>query len=54
MSRFNDQYYIVFKRYDENTLYLATHDRSDYRDYEFTKLSGSEPMFLKMVIVKRT
>ncbi|MCG9678650.1 hypothetical protein [Vibrio sp. Isolate24] len=47
MSRFNDQYYIVFKNYDENTLYLTTHDRSDHRDYEFTKLSGNEPMFFE-------
>ncbi|USD31423.1 MULTISPECIES: imm11 family protein [Vibrio] len=45
MSKYNDQYYIVFKSYDENTLYLTTHDRSDHRDYEYTKLTGSEPMF---------
>ncbi|CAM3572038.1 hypothetical protein [Vibrio aquimaris] len=45
MSQYNDQYYIVFKSYDENTLYLTTHDRSDHRDYEYTKLTGGEPMF---------
>ncbi|GAD68550.1 hypothetical protein VPR01S_15_00680, partial [Vibrio proteolyticus NBRC 13287] len=45
MSQYNDHYYIVFKNYDENTLYLTTHDRSDHRDYEYTKLSGGEPMF---------
>ncbi len=45
MSQYNDQYYIVFENYDENTLYLTTHDRSDHRDYEYTKLTGSEPMF---------
>ncbi|EOB6676691.1 imm11 family protein [Vibrio vulnificus] len=45
MSKYNDQYYIVFENYDENTLYLTTHDRSDHRDYEYTKLTGSEPMF---------
>ncbi|EOV0144548.1 hypothetical protein ACOIXN_001903 [Vibrio vulnificus] len=45
MSKYNDQYYIVFENYDENTLYLTTHDWSDHRDYEYTKLSGSEPMF---------
>ncbi|MGL0960197.1 imm11 family protein [Vibrio vulnificus] len=47
MSKYNDQYYIVFKSYDENTLYLTTHDRSDHRDFEYTKLSGSEPMFFE-------
>ncbi|MEZ8046853.1 hypothetical protein AB6C46_23115 [Vibrio sp. 10N.237.312.C02] len=47
MSQYNDQYYIVFKNYDGNTLYLTTHDRSDHRDYEFTKLSGNEPMFFE-------
>jgi hypothetical protein len=45
MSQYNDQYYIVFENYDENTLYLTTHDRSDHRDYEYTKLTGGEPMF---------
>jgi len=45
MSQYNDHYYIVFEHYDENTLYLTTHDRSDHRDYEYTKLSGGEPMF---------
>ncbi|GAA5645946.1 imm11 family protein [Vibrio proteolyticus] len=45
MSQYNHQYYIVFENYDDDTLYLTTHDRSDHRNYEYTKLVGSEPMF---------
>ncbi len=30
MSQYNDQYYIIFEKYNEDTLYLAVHDRSEY------------------------
>ncbi|WP_045478310.1 imm11 family protein [Vibrio owensii] len=47
MSQYNEQYFIVFKSYDENTLYLSPLKHSAMRDYEFTKLSGGEPMFFE-------
>ncbi|GLT17176.1 hypothetical protein GCM10007938_09530 [Vibrio zhanjiangensis] len=47
MSQYNDQYYIVFKNYDENTLYLKPQKHSAMRDYEYTKLTGGEPMFFE-------
>lgn len=47
MSQYNEQYFIVFKSYDENTLYLSPQKHSAMRDYEFTKLSGGEPMFFE-------
>ncbi|WP_122046083.1 imm11 family protein [Vibrio atlanticus] len=47
MSKYNDQYYIVFENYDENTLYLKPQKHSAMRDYEYTKLSGGEPMFFE-------
>ncbi|UTZ32918.1 hypothetical protein HB762_16245 [Vibrio campbellii] len=47
MSQYNGQYFIVFKSYDENTLYLSPQKHSAMRDYEFTKLSGGEPMFFE-------
>ncbi|MCG9684601.1 hypothetical protein L1D31_18875 [Vibrio sp. Isolate23] len=47
MSQYNDQYYIVFENYDENTLYLKPQKHSAMRDYEYTKLSGGEPMFFE-------
>ncbi|MBO2642124.1 imm11 family protein [Shewanella algae] len=47
MSRFNEQYYIVFENYDDNTLYLKPQKHSAMRDYEYTKLTGGEPMFFE-------
>ncbi|MGR5286585.1 imm11 family protein [Vibrio maritimus] len=47
MSQYNNQYYIVFENYDENTLYLKPQKHSAMRDYEYTKLSGGEPMFFE-------
>lgn len=47
MSQYNSQYYIVFKNYDENTLYLKPQKHSAMRDYEYTKLTGGEPMFFE-------
>ncbi|HHC7309839.1 TPA: hypothetical protein ACN30N_002715 [Vibrio campbellii] len=47
MSQYNEQYFIVFKSYDENTLYLSPQKHCAMRDYEFTKLSGGEPMFFE-------
>lgn len=47
MSQYNEQYFIVFKSYDENTLYLSPQKHSAVRDYEFTKLIGEEPMFFE-------
>nr|WP_038867795.1 DUF1629 domain-containing protein [Vibrio jasicida] len=47
MNHYNEKYYIVFEKYDENTLYLKPQKHSSMRDYEFTKLSGSEPMFFE-------
>ncbi|MGF1743060.1 hypothetical protein L4C34_18740 [Vibrio profundum] len=47
MNQYNDQYYIVFEKYSDDTLYLVTHDRSDYRNYEYTKLVYEEPMFFE-------
>ncbi len=47
MSQYNDQYYIIFEKYNEDTLYLAVHDRSDYRNYEYTKLTFGQPMFFE-------
>ncbi|WP_425315785.1 imm11 family protein [Vibrio owensii] len=47
MNHYNEKYYIVFEKYDENTLYLKPQKHSAMRDYEFTKLSGSEPMFFE-------
>ena len=47
MSQYNDQYYIVFENYDDNTLYLKPQKHSAMRYYEFTKLNGGEPMFFE-------
>ncbi len=48
MSQYNNQYYIIFEKYNEETLYLVVHDRSDYRNYEYTKLEfGQPPMFFE-------
>ncbi len=47
MSQYNDQYYIIFEKYNEETLYLVVHDRSDYRNYEYTKLEFGQPMFFE-------
>ncbi len=35
MSRFNEQYYIVFENYDDNTLYLKPQKHSAMRDYAY-------------------
>ncbi|MGF1743058.1 hypothetical protein L4C34_18730 [Vibrio profundum] len=47
MSNYNEKYYIVFEKHSDDTLYLVTHDRSDYRNYEYTKLVYGEPMFFE-------
>jgi hypothetical protein len=48
MSIYEEQYYIVSKQYDENTLYLRALDRTENRDYDFEKLRfGEEPLFFE-------
>ncbi len=48
MNRYNDQYYIVFKSYDENTLYLSALQKSADRDYGFYKLDlNDEPLYFE-------
>ncbi len=46
MNRYNEQYYIVFKKYDEKTLYLSSLQKTSDRDYTFKKMQfGQEPLF---------
>ncbi len=50
MSNYNDQYYIVFKSYDENTLYLSALQKSADRDYGFYKLDlNDEPLYFENI-----
>ncbi|PTY38260.1 hypothetical protein BGP77_17630 [Saccharospirillum sp. MSK14-1] len=47
MSKYNDQYYIVFNRYNKDTLYLTTHARTGRRDgVGSERLVGNKPYFL--------
>jgi hypothetical protein len=48
MSTYEDQYYIVNNQYDDNTLYLSALDKTEARDYDFSKLEmGGEPLFFE-------
>ncbi|PCK09626.1 MAG: hypothetical protein COA42_03030 [Alteromonadaceae bacterium] len=48
MNKYEDQYYIVFKKYDEHTLYLASLQKTADRDYEYEKLDlGDEPLYFE-------
>jgi len=47
MSEYNEEYYLIFERYNDETLYLTNHDRSSYRNYRYTKLDFGEPMFFE-------
>ena len=48
MSKYNDQYYIVFKNYNDNTLYLSALQKSADRDYGFYKLDiNDEPLYFE-------
>ena len=48
MSKYDDQYYIVSKAFDENTLYLTALQKTANRDYEYTKMEfGQEPLFFE-------
>ncbi|MGA4604297.1 imm11 family protein [Pseudoalteromonas maricaloris] len=45
---FNDQYYIILKKYSEVTLHLTALQKSADRDYEFEQLVwGQEPLFFE-------
>ncbi|ATD08781.1 hypothetical protein SIO17_17065 [Pseudoalteromonas piscicida] len=45
---FNDQYYIILKKYSEVTLHLTALQKSADRDYEFEQLVwGKEPLFFE-------
>ena len=48
MSWYNDQYHIVFKNFDEYTLYLTPLQKSADGDYAFCKLDeNDEPLFFE-------
>lgn len=47
MNPYNEQYYIIFLNYNDETLYLKPEMRSAMRHYEFTKLPAGEPMFFE-------
>jgi hypothetical protein len=50
MSKYNDQYYLVFRKpvLDKHTLYLAALQKSEDRDYGFEELDpGDEPLFFE-------
>jgi hypothetical protein len=46
MNKYNEDYYIVFDNYNENTLYLSALPKTFNRNYEYTKMQfGQEPLF---------
>lgn len=48
MKNYNDEYYIVFERFDEHTLYLEAQQKSADRDPGHVKLSISQgPLFFE-------
>jgi len=48
MSKYNDQYYLVFKAYDEHTLYLTALQKTADRAYEYTQMIfGQPPLFFE-------
>ena len=48
MSNYEELYYLVDERYDEDTLYLTALQRTENRDYDFEEMSfGSEPLFFE-------
>lgn len=55
MTTYEDQYYLVKKKYDENTLYLTPFEKTMQRRICLEKLPyGEEPLFLKMLLKKKT
>ena len=48
MSKYNDQYYIVTKPYNEETIYLKSLKKTSNRDYEYKQMIfGQEPLFFE-------
>ena len=48
MNKYNDEYYIVFEHFNENTLYLAETDQTEPRDIGWKELQfGLEPAFFE-------
>ncbi len=47
MNKYNESYYIIFNKYDENTLYLTSLKESDMRDYQYKKLKSGPPLFFE-------
>jgi len=54
MSKYNDQYYLVFKAYDEHTLYLTALQKTADRAYEYTQMMfGQPPLFFENAYKER-
>lgn len=48
MNNYEDQYYIVEERYDEDTLYLSALQRTENRDYDFEEMrAGGDPLYFE-------
>lgn len=48
MTTYEDQYYLVNKKYDESTLYLTPTENTATRDFHLKKIpNGEEPLFFE-------
>ncbi|MBP3140081.1 imm11 family protein [Aliivibrio fischeri] len=48
MNKYNDEYYIVFENYNNETLYLSPLQKTFDRNYTYTKMAmGQEPLFFE-------
>lgn len=48
MNKYNDEYYIVFENYNNETLYLSPLQKTFDRNYTYTKINmGQEPLFFR-------
>ncbi|WP_394136504.1 imm11 family protein [Aliivibrio fischeri] len=48
MNKYNDEYYIVFENYNNETLYLSPLQKTFDRNYTYTKINmGQEPLFFE-------
>jgi hypothetical protein len=55
MNKYNEEYYIVFDNYNDETLYLSPLQKKFDRNYTYTKaIMGQDPFFLKMHIKIKT
>jgi len=48
MTEYEDQYYLVGKKFNAETLYLSALEKTENRDYDFDKMIyGEEPLFFE-------